>query len=218
MSRNYFTAKKPTRKQKINYLFGRQLFFGTNFLNSTVYEVFSSIVFFLHRYTQSLYSCFLNKFSTLMHKLQLLKFSLHCTLESFLSECSSLKETRIYECPSHLLGELGLVLKLSRILYIYQLSNIAVNCSRNLFHCITWKSDDVYTIKFVIVYIVVSVFFCLLHKEFPYAVLMQRLQKRHKRCFFKEDFFVCFSGFAGYLLKYKKLFRVSDSGFPFPKI
>ena len=53
----------------------------------------------------------------------------------------------------------------------FKISNIAVKCFRSLFYCITQKSYDVYTIKFLIIYNVMSAFYFLLHKEL-YALLV----------------------------------------------
>ena len=53
MSRNYFTAKNLARKhelqkanEKLNYLPSRQIFSRADFLNTMVFEVVTSIVFF----------------------------------------------------------------------------------------------------------------------------------------------------------------------------
>ena len=46
MSRNYITAKKLTRKQKISYLFGRQPFLVAIFFNATVCKVSVSVSIF----------------------------------------------------------------------------------------------------------------------------------------------------------------------------
>ena len=117
MSRNYFTAKKLIRKHR-NYLFSRQVLLGTNFLNSNVYEVFSSIIFFWYFLKDSFMYFNLYIIHAFWINLQLLKFSAHCALESFFQNVA-LWNKREY-MNAHL-REIWLILKLSRILSFYQI-------------------------------------------------------------------------------------------------
>ena len=141
MSTNYFTAKKLTRKHKlqkankeINYPLSRQLFLRANLLNFVVYKVFSSIVFFSDFFSTFLYTLTIILF--IFSRYTNLMKSLVCTvLQSFFKKCSSLKTTPIYECPfifaqRYLIG--------SKILYFYtnisfKIPNMSVKCSRSLF-------------------------------------------------------------------------------------
>ena len=54
----------------------------------------------------------------------------------------------------------------------FKIPNTAAKCSRSLFYYKNLKVYDVYTINFLIIYNIISVFYFLLRKEFPYAILM----------------------------------------------
>ena len=101
MSRKHFIGKQLIRKhilqkanEKIHHLLTRKLFLKPNFINFVVYEVFSD-------FFQCLFICFnfyIIHICSIAFR-NLIQNLVHTIIQSFIFRCSSLKATRIYECP-----------------------------------------------------------------------------------------------------------------------
>ena len=109
---------------------------------------------------------------------QLLKFSAHCTLESCFQNVA-LKEMRIYERSSYALGELWLVLKLSRILRFFYKYDCEMLLKFILFHNLKHRYNIIYNSKVYIVNIIRLIFYFT--RNFHMLCWSKNYKKCHKK-------------------------------------
>ena len=170
-----------------NYLLSRQVFLRANLINSVIYKAFSNFFqyLFINFNFYIIHICTI-KFVSLMQNFVCLY------PEGFSLNVALWKQREYMNTHSYLLRELWLVLKLPTIHYFYtnmsfKIRNSAVKFSRRLL-CT-----------------------CCFTGNFPVLYCCLRLKKDY----FEHVFFIWFSDFSNFLLRYKKFFRVVAKKFHF---